>query len=220
VDYGPSKFDHKQIFNALFVYNLPTRYNGLPAALNYVLGGWHVSGIFTALSGAPLYVTEGSQVWGGGQRSVFSTTAVPLAPASSLGAGLHSGVAGSGGVGTSGNPVTGGSGLNLFANPQAVYNEFGYVQLSSGIDGYGHPLRGLDFWNLDSSLGKKVRLAERKALDFTFDFYNMFNHPNFNNGGLSLTGSPVGFGVISSTAVPANRQSSSRWIMAGARLEF
>ncbi len=48
----------------------------------------------------------------------------------------------------------------------------------------------------------------------------MFNHANFNAGAGSLTGSAVGFGVISSTAVPANRQSSSRWIMFGARLEF
>ena len=142
VDYGPSKFDHKQIFNALFVYSLPTKYSFLPPVLNQVLGGWHISGIFTALSGAPVYVTEGSQVWGGGQRSVFSSTAVPLVAPSSLGAGLHSDVAGTGGVGTTGNPATGGTGLNLFANPQAAYNDFGYVQLSSNIDGYGHPLRG------------------------------------------------------------------------------
>jgi len=220
VDYGPSKFDHRQIFNALFVYNLPTRFSSLPPALNQVLGGWHVSGIFAALSGAPVYVTEGSQIWGGGQRSVFSSTAVPLVAPSSLGAGLHSGVAGSGGVGTTGNPATGGTGLNLFANPQAAYADFGYVQLSSNIDGYGHPLRGLPFWNLDSSLGKRIALAERKALDLNFDFYNFFNHANFNNPGLSLTGTTTGFGVISSTAVPANRQASSRWIMVGARLEF
>jgi hypothetical protein len=220
VDYGPSKFDHKQIFNALFVYNLPTKFSVLPAALNQVVGGWHVSGIFTALSGSPVYVTEGSQVWGGGQRSVFSSTAVPLVPVSSISTGLHSNVAGSGAIGTNGNPATGGTGMNLFANPQAVYNDFGFVQLSSGIDGYGHPLRGLSFWNLDSSLGKRMTLTEHKFLDFTFDFYNMFNHPNFSAGAGSLTGSAVGFGVISGTAVPANRQSSSRWIMFGARLEF
>jgi hypothetical protein len=48
----------------------------------------------------------------------------------------------------------------------------------------------------------------------------MFNHPNFANPGMSLTGTTTGFGVISSTAVPANRQSSSRWIMTGLRFEF
>ena len=220
VDYGPSKFDHTHIFNALFVYNLPVRYSMFPAALNYVLGGWHISGIFTALSGSPLYATEGSQVWGGGQRSVFSTPAVPLVAASTLGTGVHSGVIGSGGVGTNGNPATGGTGLNIFSNPQAVYNDFGYVQLSSGLDGYGHPLRGLPFWNFDSSVGRRFQIKEKAALDFSFDFYNMFNNVNFGTPGMSITGSAVNFGVITGTVTPANRQSSSRWIMFGMRLEF
>ena len=58
-------------------------------------------------------------------------------------------------------------------------------------------------------------------LNFSFDFYNLFNHANFNNPSLPLTGSSVAnFGVISSTVVPANRQASSRWIMFGARVEF
>ncbi|HEX3880313.1 MAG TPA: carboxypeptidase-like regulatory domain-containing protein [Bryobacteraceae bacterium] len=220
VDYGPSKFDHTHIFNALFVYNLPTRYGSFPAALNYILGGWRVSGIFAAYSGSPLYANEGSQVWGGGQRSVFSTPAVPQVPVSTLGTAVHSGIVGSGGVGTNANPATGGTGLNIFSNPQAVYNSFGYVQLSSGMDGYGHPLRGLPFWNFDSSIGRRIPLKENLALDFSFDFYNMFNSVNFSTPGMSLTGSSVNFGVISGTVVPANRQASSRWIMFGARLEF
>jgi hypothetical protein len=220
VVYGPSKFDHKQILNALFVYNLPKRFTGAPGIVNRVAGGWHVSGIFTALSGPPVYVTEGSQVWGGGQRSVFSTPAVPLVPISSISTGLNTNVAGSGGIGTNGNPAVGGTGLNLFANPQAAFNNFGYVQLSSNTDGYGHPLRGLGFWNIDSSIGKQIAFTEHKSLNFAFDFYNMFNHPNYNSSAGSLTGSPVGFGVITSTLVPANRQASSRWIMASLRLEF
>ena len=31
---GPSKFDRKHIWNALFVYNPPARFTGLPAAWN------------------------------------------------------------------------------------------------------------------------------------------------------------------------------------------
>lgn len=220
VDYGPSKFDRQQIFNALFVYNLPNRFSALPKALSYALGGWHVSGIFTALSGGPLYATEGSQVWGGGQRSVFSTPAVPLVPVSTLNTSVHSGVIGSGGVGTNGNPASGGSGLNILSNPQAVLSDFGFVQLSSALDGYGHPLRGLGFWNFDSSLGRRIPFKEALALDFSFDFYNTFNNVNFGTPGMSITGSPANFGVISGTVTPANRQASSRWIMFGARLEF
>jgi hypothetical protein len=159
-------------------------------------------------------------VWGGGQRSVFSSTAVPLVATSTLGTGLYSNVTGSGGVGTNSNPATGGTGMNLFANPQAAWSNFGYVQLSQNLDGYGHPMTGLPFWNLDSSLGKRIAVGEHRAIDLSFDFYNMFNHPNFANPGMSLTGTTTGFGVISSTAVPANRQSSSRWIMTGLRFEF
>jgi hypothetical protein len=192
----------------------------LPAVLNQVVGGWHVSGILSALSGGPVYVTEGSEVWGGGQRSTFGTDAVPLVSVSSISTGLHRNVAGSGGIGTNGNPATGGTGLNLFANPQAVFNDFGYVQLSSAMDGYGHPMYGLWFWNLDSSLGKRFVIKEHKALNITFDFFNTFNHPNFNASAGSITGAGTGFGVISSTVTPANRQSSGRWIMFGARLEF
>jgi Carboxypeptidase regulatory-like domain len=220
VDYGPSKFDHRQIFNALFVYNLPKSYHALPSAVNYVVGGWYVSGIITALSGSPLYVTESSLVWGGGQRGLLTIPAVPMVAPSSLNPGLYNNVAGSGTVGTNGSPAVGGSGLNLFSNPQTAYNDFGYVQLSNNVDGYGHPLYGLPFWNVDTSVGKRFPIKERVTFSTSFDFYNLFNHPNFSNPSLPLTGSTANFGVISATVVPANRQASSRWIMFGARLEF
>ena len=147
--------------------------------------------------------------------------AVPLVAPSSLNPGMHSNIAGSGGIGTNGNPATGGTGLNLFANPQTAYSNFGYVQLSQNVDGYGHPLYGLPFRNADASLGKRIPIREKVNLGISFDFYNLFNHANFSNPSLPLTGSSVSnFGVISSTVVPANRQASSRWIMLGARLEF
>jgi len=221
INYGPSRFDHTHILNALFVYNTPKSYSWLPPALNKVVGDWRASGIVTILSGSPIYVSENSQVWGGGQRAEFTSPAVPLVAPSSLGSGLHSNVAGSGGIGTGGNPAIGGTGLNLFANPQAAYSSFGFVQISSGGDGWGQPLRGMSFWNVDTSFGKRIPIKEQIALDLSFDFYNLFNHPNFANPSLPLTGSSItNFGVISATAVPANRQASSRWIMCGLRFEF
>ncbi|MBV9442329.1 MAG: hypothetical protein JO217_06515, partial [Acidobacteriaceae bacterium] len=219
--YGPSRFDHRHILNAMFVYNTPNSYSMFPKAVNAVLGGWYVSGIVSALSGAPLYVTENAQVWGGGQRAVFNSPAVPTVSASSIGTGVNNNVAGSGGIGTTGNPATGGSGLNIFSNPQAVYSDFTFAQISTNLDGTGHPLRGLPYWNVDTSFGKKWPITERVSFNTSFDFYNLFNHPNFTTPTLNLTGSTIAsFGVITSTLVPANRQASSRWIMFGARLEF
>ena len=43
------------------------------------------------------------------------------------------------------------------------------------------------------------------------DFFNIFNHENFNNPSLSIS-SPATFGVITSTYTPPNRTNSARWI--------
>lgn len=217
IDYGPSHFDRRNTLNALFVYNLPKSYSAFPKPVNAILGGWYVSGIITAVSGLPIYVTEGSQVFGGGQRSAASTPAVPLVNVKTIQTGVHNGVAGSGGIGTSG----GIGGINLFANPAAVHADFGYVQLSSGYDGYKSPLRGLPFLNTDASLGRVIPIHEAVQLKISADAFNLFNNVTFTNPSLPYTGSSVStFGVITSTSVPENRQASSRWVMLGARLDF
>jgi hypothetical protein len=217
VDYGPSKFDRRNTLNALFVYNSPKSYSMFSKPVNTAIGGWYVSGIVTAVSGLPLYVTEGTQVFGGGQRSTYSTPAVPLVPVSQIKSGVHYNVAGSNGIGTSG----GSSGINLFANPATVHSDFGYVQLSANRDGFGSPLRGLPFVNTDASVGKVFQVHERARLKISADFFNLFNNVTFANPSMPLVGSTTStFGVITNTSVPANRQASSRWIMLGGRLEF
>jgi hypothetical protein len=217
VDYGPSHFDRRRTFNSLFVYNLPKSFSMFNRPVNQILGGWYVSGIITAVSGLPLYVTEGSQVWGGGQRSAASTPAVPLVPINSIKTGVYKRVGGSGGIGTSG----GSAGINLFANPQAAHNDFGYVQLSSNMDGYKSVLRGVPYLNTDASIGKAFPIHERLNLKISAQAFNLFNNVTFNNPSLPFLGSSVSsFGVMTSTYVPENRQASSRWIEMGARLEF
>jgi hypothetical protein len=217
IDYGPSHFDRRHTLNALFVYNLPRSYSVFPKPVNEVLGGWHVSGIINAVSGLPLYVTEGAQVFGGGQRSAASTPAVPLVPVNSIHTGVHYNVGGSGGIGTSG----GTSGINLFANPAAVHNDFGYVQLGSGQDGYKSPLRGLPYRNTDASLGKTIDLREGMRFSISADAFNLFNNVTFANPTMPFIGSTTStFGVMTSTLVPENRQASSRWVMLSGRFEF
>jgi hypothetical protein len=59
LNYGPTSFDHTQMFKMAFVYELPFGANKKWAssnkAANALLGGWQVNGIFTALTGDPLY---------------------------------------------------------------------------------------------------------------------------------------------------------------------
>ena len=82
-----------------------TRRLGLKRAL---LGDWYVAGIVTATSGVPLDVCQRAGVFGGGIQ--FVTCSGAILTGGDVSVGVNEGVTGSGGVGTSGNPATGGTG--------------------------------------------------------------------------------------------------------------
>ncbi len=221
-EYGPSTFDRKHVFNATYLYEIPMgkghALNSNNAILSRLLGGWATSGIFTAWSGLPVQVTESNNVWGTGLQ--IGTNAGMIPTTTPADTSLHGNVPGAGGVGTNADPARGGSGLNLFGNPQAVYQALRYIQLSTDTrSGRANPFRGLGFWNLDASLQKDTAMTERVHLRLSLDFFNVFNHPNFANPTLNYT-NPQGFGVIGSTLTPPNRSNSARWIEFGMRIEF
>jgi hypothetical protein len=161
------------------------------------LGGWYVGAIYVANSGLPLTVMESNQAFGGGDifNSIISG-AVPIVKPN-YGNSVHSGIAGSGSVGTVGNPATGGSGLNLFADPAAVIGNFRPINVSQDGRSFRGTLRGLPFWNLDVSVGKRTALTERVNILFSADFLNIFNHVVFSDPTLNLL-DPQSFGVVTS----------------------
>ena len=55
-DFGPSAFDRPQIFGVNFVYQIPLLRNAQNHFLKTTVGGWELSGIVTASSGAPLNI--------------------------------------------------------------------------------------------------------------------------------------------------------------------
>jgi hypothetical protein len=229
VDYGPSLFDRKHIFNASYVYELPMGANhrfGGGGLGNRLLGGWFTSGIFTAFSGLPLFVTESSQVWGGGSIFGFAVGMIPTVDPSTFGNSTHGRICSSGGVGSSGDgpncaATDKGTGVNLFANPAAVFADFRNVQISAdGRTGRSRPVRGLPLWNLDMSLGKKTAITEKVSMSFSADFFNIFNHVNFVDPNLDIS-QRASFGVISTQLIPSNRDTSgARWIQLGLRFDF
>jgi hypothetical protein len=217
IDYGPSFFDHRHVVTANWVYELPfgrgTRFSTGNQPLNKVIGGWYFSGIFKAASGLPLTVAESNQAWGGGDTlGLVVSGAIPINKPD-FGNSVHSGVPGSGGVGIDGNPATGGSGLNIFADPQAVLGNFRPIQVSKDGRSARGVLRGFPYWNFDLSLAKRTLVGERVALLFSADFLNAFNHVVFNDPTLSMQ-DPASFGVISSQG------NNPRAIQFGLRLEF
>jgi hypothetical protein len=233
VQYGPSSYDRRHVFNFYYQYDLPAGRGHLLHTGNFIdqiIGGWYTSGIFSAWSGLPVKVSEGSQVWGGGTNVIGATDyMVPTSALPSASLINHSvsntttctnslnpaGVTVGGGVGGAS-----GSNMDIFGNPGAAYCGFGYIQLSStGRTGSGDPMYGLPFWNFDMRVGKTTTIKEKLKLGYSADFFNIFNHENFANPTLSYT-APSSFGVITSTYTPPNRTNAARWIEMGLRLDF
>ncbi len=233
VQYGPSAYDRRNVFNFYYQYDLPAGRGHLLHTGNFIdqiIGGWYMSGIFSAWTGLPVKVSEGSQVWGGGTNVIGATDyMVPTSALPSANSISHSvsntttctnslnpaGVTVGGGVGGAS-----GSNMDIFANPGAAYCGFGYIQLSAtGRTGSGDPMYGLPFWNFDLRVGKTTTIKEKLKLGYSADFFNLFNHENFANPTLSYT-SPSSFGVITSTYTPPNRTNAARWIEMGLRVDF
>ena len=61
-------------------------------------------------------------------------------------------------------------------------------------------IRGPGFFDSDFTIGKNFKLTERFAFNFTTNFYNIFNHPNFTNPDLNLADGT--FGQITTTTAP------------------
>ncbi|MGH9415708.1 MAG: hypothetical protein ACRD01_03695 [Terriglobales bacterium] len=218
IAYGPSQFDRTHALNATVDYTLP--FHPGSGLLSNLVGGRSIASIITADSGRPDFFSEGGQALGGGTRAMQDTGMIPTVGISTLGEGVHTGVAGSGGFGAPGDPTSGGSGPNLFADPQSVYNDFPPVLLSTDTSvGNSNPIRGLPFCEVHTSLAKALNVTERVHGTFEAEAFNLFNNVIFNDHDLSYT-NKASFGVLDSQLVPANRIDGSRWIELGLRLDF
>jgi hypothetical protein len=211
VEYGPSVFDRRHVFNLNWVYELPAGKGhllSLGKGFDRALGGWFVSGIATMWSGVPLIVSDssGSQTWG---------DATTLGPAS--------GAIQTSQVSTGLNGPISGTGYNFFSTGKNAITSFRPVLLSAdGRSGRANPITGLPYKNLDLSISKDTRITERLNTKFAADFFNVLNHPSFANpsqSNLNIT-NPNTFGTINSTYTPPNRTNSARWIQLSIRLEF
>jgi len=126
-----------------------------------------------------------------------SENAIPVRPMPSPGANYN--VHGS--TGCAGNTVIGSSGfgVNLFANPAAVYCNMRQpiLGLDSGDGGWG-VVRGLPYWSLDLSASKSIRITERFNLQASATFINVLNHVVFLDpgpGDYLDTSSPASWGI-------------------------
>lgn len=202
---GPSDFDIRHLFNANFIYELPfgkgKSFGGSSNGLvDRIIGGWEVTGIFTARSGVPFSVTSGT---------AFPVGFNFLSPAVSQG-----------------NPGTlvqdihdQGANIQFFTNPLAVFDlapaniRNGSVRFPyHGEIGNRNNLRGPRFWNLDTAVLKNIKISEKWGrIQLRWESYNAFNHNVFNTPGtVSITSASLGF-VTSSATAPREMQFAIRW---------
>jgi hypothetical protein len=213
--YGPQGFDIKAIFNAGITYQ-PNSILGFgdfrakKGVVGQLLKGWTIAPFFTYQSGIPIAVSysegacTGCQSFGevgntGSSDTSTASHAVFIGPYTG-GTSVNRNIIPASGVGSI-NPT----GLNLFADPNAVYNEFRRCILGydTSCGGYGN-LRSEPFWNMDAALSKDMKFGERIGATFSLTFTNVLNHFQPSTPSLSLT-TPTTFGRITS-AYFASRQ--------------
>jgi len=192
-DWGLSSNDRPNIFFADYVYNIPIFAHAANKAAKTLLGGWTLSGVFVANSGAAYTAgLSGNTLGMGGDVSNRPNQ--------------------SGSVSTVGT-------INEWFNVSA----FTDPQLGSyGTAGKG-TIRGPGRWNVDTSLFKDfsgIRWwnPEGATLEIRFETFNTFNHTEWN--GLSTTASFNSAGQISNNFGAITSAFDPRVIQLGAKFLF
>jgi hypothetical protein len=203
--YGPQSFDYRFLYNLSMVYQ-PPYFKGQHGIVGHLLGGWAIAPLFTANSGAPLLVRNFSSscqsAWG--EVSCVTTlgttgeNAVLTGPYTG-GNSANYGVSSSTTVASAGNASKKGTGINLFADPNAAYNMFRYALPTDTNSGGGGVIRNLPGWNLDVTVTKDVTFHERFGMMLIVQSTNVLNHVVLGAPSFAL-GSPTTFGVITASA--------------------
>lgn len=207
---GLSDFDRKHRFVASYIWDLPQPSKGPKSWLNAAVRGWTLSGVVTLQSGLPFTIYDSAAGTLFGPASYLTTGS--LAPGATLAE-----AAGSGSVS---------SRVNEFFNtsvfvPAAFIPDGGLIDgqypVSGGGTIYGNLgrniLRGPGQENVDAGIMKRTRLGENASLLFRWEFFNLFNHPNFANPASNVS-TPSTFGKINAMSV------NPRIMQYGLKFEF
>ena len=153
---GPTPYDARHRFVSDFLYEIPiARWTGSTGrGMRLLLDGWQLSGVFSAQTGTPFYLTQPSSVPGSrpdyiGGEAINSNYQETL---------QYLNVAAFARV-----PVNAASGAT--ARPGTTGNNF---------------LRNPGRWNIDAGLAKNFDFTERVRFQFRVDMFNAFNHTNLS----------------------------------------
>jgi hypothetical protein len=190
-DRGSGTLDRRHIFNANYIYSFPFFAHRSNRLGHMTLGGWQISGITIAQSGAPQYITyTGPDTLGLGGNTPNRPDEVAKVSYPKQRMAWFT--------------------KSSFANPLAPWN--GGTNQGFGTAGKDAVvLPGL--FNSNLSLFKTIPLTpgEGTTLELRFESFNTFNHREFN--GIDANTADANFGQVTSAYDP-------RVLQLGAKLHF
>lgn len=190
---GPGGFDRTHIYNATFVWDIPIGELSSNGFLRAILGGWQLSGIFSAQSGTPIgFTADGATLRAPGNTQRPNLNGEPEV------------------YGTIGPRPTGNTDNRLLYFDPTVFSApapgtFGNMRRNDSI-------RGPRYVNLDGTIIKRFRFTERIGGELRADALNVTNSPNFGNPNGAF-GSQT-FGQVTGTI------GGERLVRFGARVTF
>ena len=169
-----SLFDLTHNFVISYSYSLPfdRAFGVLPRRLTQ---GWNISGITRFATGFPISLSQG------GDRSLTGGSGVD-----------HPNFIG--GLVITPDPRT--------TNKHVYFNKSAFTSEALGTMGNANPrfFHGPGIANWDVALEKDTKFRESMALEFRAEFFNVFNHAQFNNPGGNYNSGT--FGLITSAKAP------------------
>jgi Carboxypeptidase regulatory-like domain len=187
-DYGPSLFDRTSIFFVNFVYDIPWLRNSPNRFMKTVVGGWQISGIVQAVSGAPMNIT-----------TTGGNTVCNVVPNC-----------------TNRPDVTGPINYPHTVNQWFSTSSFAAPTVGTWGNLGNNAIRGpgRDNWNM--SFFKNFAITERSQFQFRADFFNIWNHTQFKGsvqtGGIGTTLGGSNFGVITAAYDPRTIQLGAKLV--------
>ncbi len=190
LDKGSADFDIRQRVTISAVWEIPAFKSG-KGVLHQILGGWELAPLFTARTGSPYSIFDGSNASFVYPRAAF------LQPVS----GAANGNPLSNGAPNSFNYLTfADSSVDHYTNPTYLYSDLpGFPANMTGRNAFRTP----GFWDLDAGLYKNFTLTERIGLQFRAEAFNIVNHANLYTVGSSADVSNVTPGDGGNSSVTA-----------------
>ncbi len=181
LDYGSSDFDERHRVVISPVWQTPWFKSG-KGFLTQALGGWNVSGIYTAHTGIPFSIYNISPY-------ILNYYLIPrLIPATPITQ-----------YSVSGSPAQVPGKVNQFVGLNVpASGQTGPLNPTLGIDDFGpfpsnmtsrNAFRGPGAWNLDAAVQKDFKLTERFGLQFRMEGFDILNHHNYYLAPFSVTNS-------------------------------